>query len=97
MTKERPDQKQYEYTRSETIREFDKWAYHGGRLFGIDATISAVYWLERSEPIHGWREKFDETLEGLRAWLADDTPNLPDQLGEAALQCLRHSVSLEKK
>lgn len=97
MTKEREDQKDFEYDLDETIEELRGWLNRGERFYPTDTTVSALYWLDRAPGTTGnYPESFEETKEGLRAWLADEDPDLPEPLGMAALYWLKRSRSASK-
>lgn len=91
---------EYTYTLAETIEEIESWD-KGGRMYGIDVAISAAYWLEHAPFSSEFkdREAGDDTFERpmslnttvmcLKAWLSDETPDLPDRTVYAALFWLR--------
>ncbi len=88
-----------EYDLSETIGSLDGWANHGKRMYPIETAFSAVHWLERMPAEarewpcftdgYGATVALSDTLNLLRGWLSDDTPNMPDRTGEAALHWLK--------
>ena len=94
MTKEREDQRDFEYSREETIVELSTWS-RGGGMDPVAVASSAVHWLERSTFNEEHADALlspGDTLEGLRAWLADDTRWLPDGVAHAALAWLRRAT-----
>lgn len=79
-----------EYTHEETIAELEAWM-NGGRMYPIEVALSSVYWLEHApaptDPASALYVR--EAVAELRAWLGDERPDIPDDLAEIALRCLR--------
>ena len=96
MTKEREDQRSFEYDRAETIGILDRWLEHSENFFPIDTAVSALHWLETGQPgeLGGDAAQYLLTTQSaLRAWLANAEPRLPDDLCRSALYWLRRTAT----
>ena len=69
----------------ETIAALNGWENHGEPLAAVEVTVAAVYWLSRAD-LGG---AACPVIAQMALWLLDDSPKLPDSVGEEALHWLQ--------
>ena len=78
-----------EYTLGQTIEQLAGWQ-RGERMYPIEVAVSAVHWMTGApQPLRTFKPTMRETLAALNAWLADERPELPEDLALLTLYWLR--------